>query len=983
MSDLHQLYVLTQIRKRAKISLAEMARACGLTGSRAYDSASAWEQGKSVPRTSTRAAFLSYLAHTLGLAADPATLVAVWDVLVHAWGWEPLQPADWQLVESGRPLVTSLPKYHPRIEAGPPGKRVPIPARDLPDPTPLPPGSLVPFAPNPHFVGRAAELQALAGHLQHGAVTLAQNARAALAGPGGIGKTQLAIEFVHRYGQHFPGGVFWLSFADPEAVPAAIAACGGSDALNLHPAFAQLNLDTQVRLVIEAWHAPAFRLLVFDNCEDPELLQHWLPQRSGCRVLITSRRASWDADLAIATLPVSLLSRTESLALLRNYCPTPQVRDEELIAIAAELDDLPLALHLAGSYLSRGVDTLNPGQYLAELRRALSGDLPAMSEHPSLAGTGPRGRPLPTPTGHLNNLEQTFALSFARLDGGNDEDLTARRLLLRAAWFAPGEPIPVELLRDTVTDQRAQAVFSAALQRLLDTGLLVINAGSGVGTVRLHRLVAAFLRHQDGAREAQHAVETAVLQHVRALNKTLDEPALLKVQVHLRTITDAALQRGDAIAAALSYELSRHLGEIEQYAESTAYNQRSLALRERLFGPEDVRLVENLHFSGELLDWQGDYSGALPAHERGLAICIRTYGPDHLETATSLLHVGEIAHALCDYATARTAYEEALDIRVRHVGADSPAAAELHNNLGLLLNATGDFAAALPHAERAVAIWEALPHPNRSRQALALNNLGYLRRAQGEYALALPLLYRALTIKEEVYGPSNTFAGVTHNHIGRVYAYLGDLVHAHAELERAQKIFLDALGSDHPLTANTLSNLGMLALEQGDAAQAQTHLEHAFAIHARLCGTEHRHTARSLNRLGLLHQALGDAVNARRYFRDALAIRRRILGDLHHDTANTLGHLGMLHLTTGRLQQARPLLVEALRVHQSRLGERHPYTARSLLRMGQVCSALGERESSGDYLNRALAAYTVVLGPDHPYTLAARKALDQSIYSPN
>ena len=955
MPDYRRLAVLTRLRKEARVTLAQMARACGLQGGRAYESVGAWERGEAVPRATVRPAFLGYLAHTLNLAGDREALAVIWEVLVHEWGWEPLQPADWQMLASGQLLASAWPGRHqPTGATGAPDS-----ALDLPAPAPLPPGSRVPFAPNPHFVGRVSELKAIAEQLGRAALN-----PIAISGPGGVGKTQLAIEVVHRYGHHFAGGIFWLGCADPAAVPAAIAACGGQDGLGLRPDFARLSLDEQVRLVLAAWQAETPRLLIFDSCEDPALLQRWLPRGGGCRALITSQRRAWEADLAVATLPLGLLGRAESLALLRRYCPTPQVRDEELIAIAAELDDLPLALHLAGSHLARGADTLTPARYLAELRAA-------PGQHRSLAGADPRGRPLPTPTGHPNHLEQTIALSLARLDR-DGADAVARQLLMRAAWLAPGEAIPAELLSTVLVDQPDQSLAERAIQRLLDTGLLLDGTATGGG--RLHRLVAATLRNLDGASSAQRAVEAALLAHARALNTALDQPALLRIQTHLRAVTDTALARGDATAADLSYELSRHLGEIEQYPAAITYNQRSRTLRDQIFGADSVASSSNLHYHAVLLEWIGEYPGARPYNEQALAIRRERLGPDHPDTATSALHAGESAHAVCDYTQARSYYEQALAARIRHAGPDSPAAAELYNNLGLLLNAMGELDGALPYAERAVAIWEAQEQPNRSLQSMAINNLGYLHRARGDYEAALLLLRRALAIREEVYGPTNSFIGVTRNHIGRVYHYQGRFEQAGAELEATLRLFDAAIGRDHPITACTLSNLGMLALEMGDHTGARQRLEQALAIHRRLLGADHRHVAQGLNRLGLLHQALGDSATAIRHLRAALAIRRCILGELHHDTANTLGHLGALLLGAGRPRQARPLLVEALRRHLARLGERHPYTARSLLRMGQLCAALGEQEISRDYLTRALSVYTTVLGSDHPYTLAAWQA---------
>src|SRR5712692_3174995 len=100
-----------------------------------------------------------------------------------------------------------------------------LPLQEIPEPALLPPGSRIVLSGNPAFVGRVADLRELAPVLKSGE-TAAIGQTAVASGMGGIGKTQLASEFVHRYGQFFAGGVFWLSFANPAAVPAEGAACG-------------------------------------------------------------------------------------------------------------------------------------------------------------------------------------------------------------------------------------------------------------------------------------------------------------------------------------------------------------------------------------------------------------------------------------------------------------------------------------------------------------------------------------------------------------------------------------------------------------------------------------------------------------------------------------------------------------------------------------------------------------------------------------
>src|SRR5262249_47520253 len=108
-----------------------------------------------------------------------------------------------------------------------------LPTDVLPPRAPLPAGSRMPLAPNPLFVGRTEELLQVAAALRGGDTTVALGQVVASTGLGGLGKTQLAVELVHRYGRFFAGGVFWLSFASAEEIPLQVAACAGSGAVGM------------------------------------------------------------------------------------------------------------------------------------------------------------------------------------------------------------------------------------------------------------------------------------------------------------------------------------------------------------------------------------------------------------------------------------------------------------------------------------------------------------------------------------------------------------------------------------------------------------------------------------------------------------------------------------------------------------------------------------------------------------------------------
>ncbi len=164
-----------------------------------------------------------------------------------------------------------------------------LPLNDIPSRRSLSPESRMPWTPVAQFVGREADLKHVASLLMSGATTAAIVPTAATTGRGGMGKTSLAIEFVHRYGRYFAGGGLWLACADPRNIPGEIARCGGADCLALYTDRMGLPLLDQMQHVVGAWKSPLPRLLVFDHCEDRQILRDWRPTIGRCRILLTSR----------------------------------------------------------------------------------------------------------------------------------------------------------------------------------------------------------------------------------------------------------------------------------------------------------------------------------------------------------------------------------------------------------------------------------------------------------------------------------------------------------------------------------------------------------------------------------------------------------------------------------------------------------------------------------------------------------------------
>jgi hypothetical protein len=191
---------------------------------------------------------------------------------------------------------------------------------------------------NPAFVGRNTALVELRDQLLAGGTAVAQ----ALHGMGGVGKSQLAVEYAYRFAGVYEL-VWWIAAERTELIATqladlAVEANVAADTTEIPAAVSALYAELRHR---DGW------LLIFDNAEDPRALQQWLPGGPG-HVLITSRNPNW-GEIA-APVNVAVFAAEESVTLLRRRVAGISVADAE--HVAAELGNFPLALAQAAGVLS-------------------------------------------------------------------------------------------------------------------------------------------------------------------------------------------------------------------------------------------------------------------------------------------------------------------------------------------------------------------------------------------------------------------------------------------------------------------------------------------------------------------------------------------------------------------------------------------------------------------------------------------------------
>jgi hypothetical protein len=592
------------------------------------------------------------------------------------------------------------------------GRRSPVPPV-YPDDTiaadagPRPPGASLPVVwnvprRNPDFTGRDGMLNRLHDELRGGSRVAVQ----ALHGMGGVGKTQLALEYAHRFAGEYDI-VWWIPAENPELIGDHLAALAQDEDLRLVPA------GSATPVAVRALHRHLRRagrwLLVFDNAEDPEELAPWLPEGPG-HLLITSRNPAWTG--VARAVSVDVFTRPESKALFHAHLT--QLDDADANRLADALGDLPLAVGQAMNLL-------------AETRLPVATYLSDLAGH--TAELMREGRP---PAGYPDSLAATVTLAAERLGAA---DPAAGHLLYLCAWLSP-EPIPAdlftaspdllpeglgELARRPVTFGRVTAKLGRyGLAQLTDTGPV------------LHRLVQAVLRDIDPepsarrtvlerllvAAEPSDTIEprwwprwSVLLPHLLALDPATtrdrnfrytvceavayltfrgDARTAMPLAEKLREAWIGQLGPDDESALAITHNLAAVYSQLGYHQRSRDLSQDTLIRTRRLLGDDHPSTTVAMGSLALDLHRLGMFEKARELNEEGLARHRQALGDDHLQTLNLALNLVANLLALGQLERARELGEETLGRIRRVVGDDHPYTVTAGMGLADVLNAQGE-----------------------------------------------------------------------------------------------------------------------------------------------------------------------------------------------------------------------------------------------------------------------------------------------------
>jgi tetratricopeptide (TPR) repeat protein len=757
----------------------------------------------------------------------------------------------------------------------------------------------VPYSRNFLFTGRDDVLEVLCERLKTGQSQ-------GLSGLGGIGKTQVAVEYAYRYA-HLYQAILWSRAGTREDLISGFTALAHLLAL---PQKEMQDQQVMVQAVKNWLQNQTDWLLILDNADDLALVSDFLPTTGKGHVLLTTRATSMGR--LVQRLEIKTLQPEEGAAfvlrraaLLTTDAVLDQAVPEEVelaLELVEEMGGLPLALDQAGAYIEETQCGL--ANYLHLYRR----------HHARLLNE--RGGLVPD---HPEPVATTWALSFARVEQANP----AAADVLRVCVFLQPDAIPEEILLEGARHLGPHIpaladdplAFNQALKVLLSYSLIQRNPTERL--LFVHPLVQVVLKDTMdestfrlwGERTVQ-AVETAlpdvdhsaVPRYDRCIAHALG-CALLIEQLHLTSLS----------ATALLHQTGLYLAEHARYAEAETFFQ----------------------YCFHILMEQGPGSA----------------GP-HM---TLLLNnMANLYYQQGKYAEAEPLFQMALDMREEVLGPEHPLVASPLHGLSLLYQDQGKYAEAEPLCRRALHIWEQALGPTHPQIAEPLNSLANLCCRQGKYAEAEPLYQRALHILEQGLSPAHLQVAYPLCGLANLYAEQRKYTEAESLFQRALYIRERILGTTHPEVAYPLHGLALLYYEQGKYAEAEPLFQRVLGIWESTLGSRHHQVAALLQNLANLYAEQGKYTEAEPLYQRALLILEQGLGPAHPQVASSLTSLGLLYAEQGKFTEAEPLYQHALRILEEALDPAHPQVAEPLANLALLYYVLGKYTEAEPLFQRAL-----------------------------
>src|SRR5450755_2023893 len=768
---------------------------------------------------------------------------------------------------------------------------------------------------NADFTGRGAILERLHNELAGDgtAVVLAR----ALYGLGGVGKTQVALEYAHRFKAGYDL-IWWVPAEHYQEISLALAdlaaRLGFQTSDNAEEA-AAVALEQLRRGPVGRW------LLIYDNAEDPAGLEPFLPSGSG-HVMITSRNQAWARHAE--PLELDVFTRQESVTHLMRHVPGLDPADAARISIAG--GNLPLAIEQAGAWLA---ETGMPAALYLEW----------------LAAQATSALGLNKPFGYATPVAATWDLSLNRL---RERSPAAVRLLHILAFCSPG-PISMTLLYGEEMighllpfDEalRDKYMLSQVIRDI--SSLALVRISQGGTSLQIHRLVQAVIRSHmtgDEQREARHEAHK-ILVGARPRQGETDDPANWS-----------------------TYDMIwSHLAP-SQAEECADPQTRQL-------------LIDWVRYQWKL----GEFESALRLARHLESLWTQQLGPDHQQTLHLQFQIANVLRSQGRFGESRELDTYVVERQRAVLGADHLHALITANGLGADLRALGDYEQALASDRETYQSFKEQFGEDYPRTLAAAHNLASTLRLVGDCFAARALDEETLGRQRHVLGRDHPYILLSEASLAHDLRAAGAFRDSVDLLRVTWDRYRTVLGEDMPDTLRTAASLSVSLLKAGEQPEAMILAQDTYERYQRRYGSDSPDTLSCALSLACAYAAGDDLPTALELVTEVRAAHQANLGDDHPNALVAANNLASYLRCTGQLTEALRLSADTLRRMRRTLGDSHPLTLSCAVNLANCRGDSGDLEQAEALERQTIAGFLKILGARHPDTLACEANLAVTLH---
>ena len=854
---------------------------------------------------------------------------------------------------------------------------------------------------NQMFVGRDAELTKMREFF----IENSNIAGCAIVGGAGLGKSQIAIEYISRNHREFYSRVVWLHAEMSDLII-------GQMQIYLETCF-KIEFDPQdkdknatilntfyQKLSEECGTTQKKVCIILDSPESMLKISGFLPSLTNypqlmADIVVTSRYTKWE-DPFLLVIDLQHFGVAETRTFIMKYYQVEGEMDEKfkgLDRLTDLLGGLPLAICQAVAYIQQsGISVAKYCELFVNSQQEQFSDSKEETAVNERAETeGVKGNTLKAVT-----ITLTLALADLRAKSQDIESI------LDVLAYLASENISYKILQDCWKHfyeywvkkkqensenmkQELKQQFQKALELLIANSIVswsgslqeiaekvdenVESDGGKLGMVQVHQLTQLVIRinheksgiYEDYCKRVFHWLVIGFNRDYTNQDKAEMAQAaqLVPHVVNLEKLQKNSDENKDALLDLIG---SYYLEGAGNYEAAVKYYQKSLDLKEKSLklngichGKEEVLIAATLRQLGKAYGELGQYEKMKDYLTRALEFAERNI--DHQLTASIYMHLGNVWGDIGDYEKKRDYLTLALKFVKQHAPGNLVIAAQITANLANVWGSFGDFEMKKNLLAEVLEIIEKQYGKDHVQTATVLENLGNAWGELGNYEKKRECTARAVEIMEDYYGKEHISTATVLTSLGNALGMLGHEKEHLEVLARVVGIYEKHYGKDHVQTAQQYANLGTVLGALGDHEKKKDLLTSALEIIEKHYGKEHPMTAITLTNLGNAWGALGNPTKRIEYITHVVNIYEKFYGKDHIKTAKTLIDLGNAWGSLGDYQKQKEYLTRSLETVEKQYGPEHMETAVILGNLGNAYGFLGDLEKRKDLLTRSLEIF--------------------------